>query len=60
MLDAASSGLEWVIASAGDVVSALVTEAGSLAALLPLFGIGVGVSAFFMAMKAIRGVTWGA
>ncbi len=60
MLEAASDALIWVLGSVHKVVTALVSETGSLYALLPLFGIGIGVSAFFMAMKAIRGVTWGA
>ena len=58
MLEAATTGLGTIIDWVGDVVTALLS--GSLTQLLPLFGIGIAVSAFFMAMKAIRGVTWGA
>lgn len=58
MLQSATVGINTVIGWVGDLVRNLTS--GSLTALLPLFGIGIGVSAFFMAMKAIRGVTWGA
>ena len=60
MLQAATSGLQWVLESVGTVIVNLTGDTGNLHALLPLFGIGIAVSAFFMAMKAIRGVTWGA
>lgn len=60
MLQAATSGLAWVMDVVGRVVSNLIRDDLYLHDLLPLFGIGIGVSAFFMAMKAIRGVTWGA
>lgn len=58
MLQAATVGINTVIGWVGDLVRNLTS--GTLTQLLPLFGIGIGVSAFFMAMKAIRGVTWGA
>ncbi len=58
MISAVTNGLTTAIGWVGDVVTALMS--GGLSELLPLFGIGIGVSAFFMAMKAIRGVTWGA
>ena len=42
------------------VVTALTTTGGDLYALLPLFAIGIAVSVFMVAFKAIRKVTWGA
>lgn len=57
MIAAVTSALTTVIDWVGDVVSAITT--GSLSSLLPLLAIGVAVSAFFMGIKAIRGVIWG-
>lgn len=48
--------LTWV----GQVVTALTSTDGSLAALLPLFVLGIGISVFMVIFKAIRKVTWGA
>lgn len=48
--------LTWV----GQVVTALTTTDGALAALLPLFVLGIGISVFMVIFKAIRKVTWGA
>lgn len=58
MMEAVTSGLTTVISWVADVVTALTT--GELSALLPLLAIGIAISAFFMGIKAIRGVTWGA
>lgn len=60
MLEAATSGLSTVITWCGTVVDALVTTDGALSALLPLLGIGIGVSALFMGIKAARSFIWGA
>lgn len=57
MITAVTSALTTVIDWVGDVVTAITT--GSLSSLLPLLAIGVAVSAFFMGIKAIRGVIWG-
>ncbi len=57
MIAAVTSALTTVIDWVGAVVSAITT--GSLSSLLPLLAIGVAVSAFFMGIKAIRGVIWG-
>lgn len=59
MLDAVTSGLTTVIGWVGDVLLALTSTDGKLAPLLPLLVIGIAISAFFMGIKAIRGVTWG-
>lgn len=48
--------ISWI----GEVVTALTTTGGGLYALLPLFAIGIAVSVFMVAFKAIRKVTWGA
>lgn len=59
MIDAVSTALGTVIGWVGSVVTALTGESGALKELLPLLAIGVAVSAFFMGIKAIRGVIWG-
>lgn len=60
MLEAVSSGITTVIGWVGDVVNALVTEAGALNELLPLFAIGVAISAILLGVKICRSLIWGA
>lgn len=60
MLEAVSTGVTSVIGWVGDVVSAMTAEAGELAALLPLFGIGIAVSAVLLGVKVIKSIVWGA
>lgn len=57
MIAAVTAALTTVIDWVGEVVNAITT--GGLSSLLPLLAIGVAVSAFFMGIKAIRGVIWG-
>lgn len=60
MLEAVTSGLTTVIGWVGTVVDSLVGADGDLAALLPLLGIGIAVSALMLGIKAIRSFIWGA
>jgi len=60
LLTAVTNGLTTVITWVGNVVDALVTTDGELAALLPLLAIGVAVSALMLGIKAIRSFIWGA
>lgn len=66
MLAAVTSALGTVMEWIGDVISSLTSApvngvgGGALNALLPLFAIGIAISAFLFAFKAIRKVTWGA
>lgn len=60
MLEAVTTGLSTVIAWVGTVVDSLVGTEGDLAALLPLFAIGVAISAVMLGIKVIRGMIWGA
>lgn len=60
MLESVTTTLTTVLQWIGSVVTALVGEAGQLAELLPLFAVGIAISVFMLAMKAIRKVTWGA
>lgn len=60
MMAAVTSALTTVIQWIGTVVNALVGETGALSDLLPLLAVSVAISAFMLAMKAIRSVVWGA
>lgn len=60
MMAAVSSALTTVISWIGTVVTALTSSGGALAELLPLLAVGIAISAFLFAMRAIRSVTWGA
>lgn len=60
MLEAVTSGIGTVIGWVGTVVDALVGEAGQLSELLPLFAIGVAISAILLGIKIVRGMIWGA
>lgn len=60
MLDAVTSGITTVIGWVGTVVDSLVTTEGDLAALLPLFAIGIAISGIMLGIKVVRGMIWGA
>lgn len=59
MLAAVTSALTTVIGWIGTVVNSLVGSEGDLAALLPLFAIGIAISAFLLGIKAIKSTVWG-
>lgn len=60
MLSAVTSGITTVIGWVGSVISALVGENGQLADLLPLFAVGIAISAILLGVKIIKGIIWGA
>lgn len=60
MIEAITSSITAVLGWTGSVVTSLVTESGDLHALLPLFAIGVAVSAVMLGVKVIKGFVWGA
>ena len=60
MLNAVTTGITTVISWVSTVVTALVGESGALKELLPLFAIGVAISAVMLGIKVIRGLIWGA
>lgn len=47
--------IEWV----GTVITALTGDSGALAPLLPLFAVGISISALMLAVKVLKGFTWG-
>lgn len=60
MLASVTSGITTVIGWVGSVITALTTETGQLADLLPLFAIGIAISAVLLGIRIIRSVVWGA
>lgn len=60
MMQYVTSALAEVITSIGSVVTEIVTESGKLNALAELLAIGVAISLFFVGVKAIRSIIWGA
>lgn len=60
MLEAVTSGITTVIGWVGTVIDALLTTEGQLAELLPLFAIGVAISAILLGVRIIRSFIWGA
>lgn len=60
MLEAVGTGITTVIGWIGDVISALTTTEGALSALLPLFAIGIAISAVLLGVKIIKSIVWGA
>lgn len=60
MLTHVTTGISTVIGWIGDVVNALVGEAGELSELGPLFAIGISISAILLGVKLVRSIVWGA
>lgn len=62
MMQAVTTALGTVIQWIAAVVNALVGTgegAGQLSELLPLFAIGISISAFLLGIKAIKSLVWG-
>lgn len=59
MLTAVTSALETVIDWVGTVITALVGADGALKDLLPLFAIGISISALLLGVKVIKSFVWG-
>ena len=59
MLDAVTSGITTVIGWIGDVITAITSTSGELNQLLPLFAIGIAISAILLGIKVIRSIVWG-
>jgi hypothetical protein len=60
MLESVTSGIGTVIDWVSTVVNSLIGETGQLSALLPLFAIGIAISAVMLGIRVIRGFIWGA
>lgn len=60
MLAAVTDAISTVITWVGTVITALTGSTGALNALLPLFAIGIAISAVLLGVKIIKSVVWGA
>ena len=60
MLEAVTSGITTVIGWVGTVIDAIVGESGQLSELLPLFAVGIAISAILFGIRAIKSIIWGA
>lgn len=58
MLEAVTSGITTVIGWIGTVITS-ITTGGALAELLPLFAIGISISAILLGVKVIKSIVWG-
>lgn len=59
-LTVVGQNLSKVIGWIGTVITAMTSEGGELAALLPLLMVSVSISALLLAVKVIRSFIWGA
>lgn len=59
MMQAVTTALGTVLEWVGTVINALVSTDGQLAQLLPLFAIGVAISALLLGVKVIKSFIWG-
>lgn len=63
MIAAVTSALTTVIGWIGTVIDSILTSGetpGALNALLPLFAVGIAISALLFGIRAIKSVIWGA
>ena len=60
MLEAVTTGLTTVIGWVGTVITAITGAEGALNELLPLFAVGISISALLLGVKVIKSVVWGA
>lgn len=60
MLEAVTSALSQILTWIGTVITSLTSTSGALNPLLPLFAIGIAISAVLLGVKIIKSVVWGA
>lgn len=60
MIAAVTTAIGDVIGWVGEVITALTGTSGALNALLPLFAVGIAISAILLGVKIIKSVVWGA
>lgn len=60
MLAAVTSAISDVLSWVGTVITSLTSSEGDLNALLPLFAIGIAISAVLLGIKLIKSIVWGA
>lgn len=59
MIAKVGESLTTVIGWCGDVISAVTASDGALAELLPLWAVGVAISALMLGIRVMRGFAWG-
>lgn len=60
MMEAVTTALSTVIGWVGTVIDAMIGAEGDLAALLPLFAVGISISALLLGVKVLKSFVWGA
>lgn len=60
LLTAVTNGLTTVISWVGTTIEAVIGSDGALNPLLPLFAVGIAISAVLLGIKLIRSIVWGA
>lgn len=60
MIGSVTSAISDVLGWIGTVINSLLDTSGDLNALLPLFAVGVAISAIMLGVKMIRSFIWGA
>lgn len=59
MIAAVTSALTTVIGWIGTVITSITGASGELKELLPLFAVGIAISALMFGIRAIKSVIWG-
>ena len=59
LLEAVHAVFQYPIRWAYTLLNVLLNENGYLSRLLPLFAVGIAISAVFLGIKIIRKITWG-
>ena len=60
LMDAVGTAITSVLGWVGTVISSLLDANGDLNALLPLFAVGIAISALLLGVKMIKSFIWGA
>ena len=60
MLAAIQNSLSTIWNAVGQFVNQLTATDGSLAPILPVFALGIGVSLCLLGVRIVRGLIWGA
>lgn len=59
MLNAVTTAITTVLAWIGSFITSLTGSEGDLAPLLPLFAVGIAISAVLLGVKIVKSVVWG-
>ena len=60
MIAAIQTSLSTIWNAVGQFVNQLTATDGSLAPILPVFALGIGISLCLLGVKIVRGLIWGA